>query len=214
MCEGSHDFVFLSEVVDELLVARGLSGNTFTALQPRIDATSQQLDGGGYEAVCQWLINNQGIGLRNYLERALFNSSIIYDYILIQLDGDVADLSIDFKNSAYNAAFGTVADRVSAVRGWALSLFRVEPAFSRLVMSAIPTLQMEAWVLAGIVPTASSVESRNRKLAAKRVLKRRFPGPAVDRVRAAGQASRAHLAQMRSKAISFDLFCGEVAGLS
>lgn len=210
VCEGSHDFYFLAEVADELLKSKGHSGNSFESLQPRVDATSMQIDGGGYEAVHQWLIANRQIGLKKFFEPALFATSKVYDAIIVQLDGDVADISADFKTSVYSDAFSNVGDRVRAIKSWICESIQAEPAYALSIISAVPTLQMEAWIVAGLRPFAIHVENKPRKGATKRFLRARFQGNAVEQVRAAGKEARAHIPSMRSRAASFDSFCSDL----
>ena len=211
VCEGSHDYCFLKEVVDELLKQGGHIDNTFVALQPRVDATSKQIDGGGYESVRQWLMTNSGISLRNFLSPVLFATSPSYDAIIVQVDGDVADISEDFSKSCFFGNFGSVHDRVSAVRSWLLCMAKIEPRFSKSVIAAVPTLQMESWVLSGISNTASDVESKNRKLATKRILRKKYKGSAVDKVISAGKTSRSNLPHIMAKSISFSLFAADLS---
>ena len=211
VCEGSHDFCFLKEVMDELLKSKGYQQNTFEALQPKVDATSMQVDGGGYEAVRQWLLTNKRVGLRKYFTPSLFATSQVYDAIVIQIDGDVADLSTDFKISPYSASFTSVHHRVASLKSWVFSLAEAEPALAGNLIAAIPTLQMEAWILAALQPAAINVEARSRKRGAKRFLRRRFSGSAVDQVKLAGVAARSQLANMAAKASSFSLFQTDLA---
>lgn len=210
VCEGSHDFCFIEEVVDQLLIDRGFTNNTFSALQPRLDATSMQIDGGGYEAVYQWLLSNRQAGLRKFLSGSLFASSTVYDAIVVHLDGDVADLSSSFKLSAFWQSSLTVPERISSVRSWALSAAAAEPAYATSIIAAIPTLQMEAWIIAALRPGTSQIESRSRKRATKRFLRNRYSGNNINQVRLAGVDARQHLQQMRNGAVSFVTFCADL----
>lgn len=210
VCEGSHDFCFLLEIVDEILQRQGHTINTIQALQPRVDATSMQMDGGGYEAVHQWLLGNKQIGLRKYFTPSLFATSPVYDSIIVHLDGDVADISSDFIASPYNAIFADVADRVSALKSWIFSLVQAEPAWAQNVVAAVPTLQMEAWILAALHPTQADIEAKNRKRATKRFLKKEYGGSAVEQVRAAGIAARQNVLKMAARAKSFDILASDL----
>jgi hypothetical protein len=207
VCEGSHDYCFLSEIIDQVLLDNGHSGNTFRALQPQVDATSAQLGQGGYEAVHQWLLTNKQGGLRTYFESALFATSPRFDAIVVQMDGDVANLSVDFAASPFAGSFATVQDRVSAVRSWILGTVQAEPAYALSVISAVPTLQTEAWIVAAFRPTAQQVETRNKKRGTKKFLRSRYAGKsALDQVKLAGNDARVLIPQMRQRSISFDLF--------
>ncbi|MHC9419480.1 hypothetical protein ACYZX9_12890 [Sphingomonas citri] len=210
VCEGSHDYCFLIEVLDQILIEAGYTNNKFHALQPRVDATSMQLDGGGYESVRQWLIANSAISLRNFFAPVLFSSSTSFDAIVVQMDGDVADICTKFGASVYAGPFQNVADRVGAIRSWILSLAKVEPRFAGSVIAAVPTLKMEAWVIGAISNSATQIEVKSRKKAAKRMLRKRFSGSAVEQVKGAGAVARGALSQMRTLAVSFDIFHSDV----
>jgi len=186
VCEGSHDFAFLAPVIDEILKGQGHQQNEFHALQPRVDATSMQMDGGGYEAVRQWLLNNSGAGFDKFFGQPLFRTSQTYDFIVVQLDGDVADISIDFKASAFANFANTVPDRVNAVDAWIRSMASLSSNHSSQLLTAIPTLEMEAWILAALRPGRQNIECRTRKRTVKRILNKRYTGNAVQQVKAAG----------------------------
>lgn len=212
ICEGSHDYFYLVEVLDEILSGQGLSNNSFAALQPKVDATSMQIDGGGggYEAVYQWLISNRQVGLRKYFQPTLFETSELYDIIVVQMDGDVADISHDFIHSGFNYNFLSVSDRVTALKSWISSTAQAEPAYANSIISAIPTLQMEGWIVAGLQPNAQHIEERSRKRAAKRFLRKKFKGNAVEQVKQAGYASRSQINTMRLRSMSFNIFAQDL----
>lgn len=194
-----------------MLIERGYLSNVFDPLQPKVDATSKQVDGGGYESVRQWVLANSGLALRSYFAPTLFSTSPKYDAIVVQMDGDVSDICDDFKNSPFSGHFATVADRVTATRSWILCMAMVEPRFVKRIVAAIPTLQMEAWVIAGVSASTENVEARSRKKAAKRILRRKFDGSAVEQVVAAGKTSRRSLSRIMQQSASFSLFSGDIA---
>lgn len=206
VCEGSHDYAFVCPIIDQILTDLGVAENSFAALQPTIDATSKQLDGGGYEAVLQWVGSKSGIGFQKYFEKSLFETSETYDLVVIHIDGDVAELSPAFDRGRYVEFDGTVLGRVRALNRWIHDLAAVPTSFKKSVITAIPTLQMEAWVIASVRPGRLGLEARNRKKAAKRLLMRNYVGSAVDRVKQAGEAARNRIPSMRSDCESFDLF--------
>lgn len=209
VCEGSHDYEFICPIIDQMLRELGQKQNDFSALQPRIDATSMQVDGGGYEAVLQWINSKSGIGFQKYFERTLFETSEIYDLVVIHVDGDVADLSAAFDRSAFPEFDGTVGGRVRALGRWLRELAAVPTPHSHSVITAIPTLQMEAWVIASIRPGRKHLEVRNRKKAAKGLLRRSYVGSAVEQVKQAGEAARGRISSMRLDCESFNIFAND-----
>jgi hypothetical protein len=196
--------------MDQVLKSFGHTENEFRPLQPRIDATSQQIDRGGYELVRQWMISNQRIGLRSLFTKPLFATSPVYDVLLVQIDGDVADLSSDFLSSAFQGQFNSVIERVAALKSWIFSILQAEPAFAGNIIAAIPTLQMEAWILAAIHPTASDLEIRTRKRTAKRLLKKMYTGSPIEQTTQAGIDARQNIARMTAKSVSFDVFAQDL----
>lgn len=211
VCEGSHDYFFLVPIIDKILADRGIVGTTFSALQPTIDATSKQIDGGGYQAVYQWVLSNNGDGLRKYFERTLFATSTLYDLMIIHLDGDVADISSEFENSRFYKPFSSIDDRVTAIADWIRDASAAASPFLERLILAVPTLQTEAWIVAALRPNAQHIENRNRKKATKRFLRQRYTGSALDQVRAAAQDARNQVNNMKARCRSFELFFDDLS---
>lgn len=211
VCEGSHDYEFLCPIIDELLRQQGVDENRFSALQPQIDATSCQVDGGGYEAVLQWIKAKSGEGLEKYFVRTLFQTSEIYDFVVLHLDGDVAEISTEFLQLPYSSFDGSVLGRVRALHRWLFELANVDVQFRDRIVTAIPTLQMEAWVIACLRPGQVGLENHNRKRAAKRLLWRTFGGRALDQVSQAAELARGRIASMCNDAQSFSIFRDQIA---
>lgn len=208
VCEGSHDYIFIKEVTEQLLSDRGFSEVIVTPLQPTIDATSRQIDGGGWSAVIEWCKTQGGDAWIKYFRPTLFATSEIYDAVIVHLDGDVLEISNMFTPGEI-AAVRNVPERVSAIKGLIERTLALGVEFSSNLITAIPVRQTEAWLLAALRPTARDHEARDYKRTTKRILRRRFSGSAADQVAACGRTARAQLADIRAACFSFEQFAAD-----
>lgn len=208
VCEGSHDYLFLKEVTEQILSDRGADKIIICALQPTIDATSRQLDGGGWAAVIEWCKQHGGDAWTKFFRPTLFQTSDIYDAIIVHLDGDVLEVSNLFTISQISV-IGNIQGRIKAIQALIQSTLSPAHEFSSNLITAIPVRQTEAWLLATLRPAAGDHEAKDYKRATKRILKRRFSGSAADQVAACGKTARTQLTALRSTCYSFEQFALE-----
>jgi hypothetical protein len=211
VCEGSHDFLLLRELVTEQLTQQGYGDIVFEAVQPRVDATSMQKDRGGWAAVVEWCKRNSGGQWDVYFNAPIFATSAIYDAIVIHLDGDVVRLSGKFTAAEQALAQGGVGNCISVVEGWIQRLVQPSPSNAANLLGAVPVLHAEAWILAGLQMTPTALERRKCKGRAKRLLRKRYTGSAVSQVEKVCAVLREALQQIRQNSHSYDVFYQKVA---
>lgn len=211
VCEGSHDFLLLRELLTEQLTQRGYAGIVIEAVQPRVDATSMQIDGGGWAAVVEWCKRNSGAQWDVFFNAPIFATSPIYDAIIIHLDGDVVQLSGKLTNAQIAQANNGIADCINVLEFWIRQLVQPSAMNAGNLLAAVPVLHAEAWILAGLERNPKSLETRKCKGRAKRKLRNRFMGNSAQQVKEACAILRNALTQVRQNSRSYDIFFQKIA---
>jgi hypothetical protein len=210
VCEGSHDFIVIRELLARLFADGGIANVLVDPLQPAIDATSKQVDGGGWAAVTGWCKRNCGEAWRVFFDEPLFANSPRYDLIVVHLDGDVLEVSNKFSPAQRRAVGGSTVRRVGVVSDWITGLLSLPLGCKQTLVTAVPTLHMESWLLAGLVPDATNVEARACKGRVKQLLRRRFQGNPASQVSQAAALTCQSLGVVRAACASFRQFDRQV----
>lgn len=147
VCEGGHDFIVIEEIV---AAAMGAASVRCTALQPLVDATLAQISQGGFPRVKIWCLQNSGSKFYDNIKPGLFGSSPAFDFIIIHLDGDVLEKSGWFGPADIAVGASSTNSRVQILHKWIHQAL----AFSGSdeLVTAIPVLSTDSWVLAGVRP--------------------------------------------------------------
>ena len=211
VCEGSGDFVTLAEIIKQLALHRGLGHVEMHALQPRVDATSRQMTGGGWTKVVKWCRNNSGEKLRTVFAPKLFSSSPNLDILIIHLDGDVVDISESFSSLTKASCFHNITRRVNVIECWLEELLIPPDALDDQVVYAVPVLHMESWLLAAFMKsTRVKLEDRKTKLSGRRMLSYLYGGSDIDNARDAATELVANFDRLRRSSPSLDHFACKV----
>ena len=177
VCEGLNDFLALREIVSVFATRAGKTLNRFDPIQPKVDATSRQVNGGGWRRVQAWLKENSGESVKDILAPRLFSASPNYDILIIHLDGDVYYL--DDKISAADRArcFGRPKEISKLIEHRIHMILDPPDDLDDQILYAVPVMHMESWLLAAVVrgPLRRNIENIRLKHKALRYLAYRFP---------------------------------------
>ncbi|WP_294280585.1 hypothetical protein [uncultured Sphingomonas sp.] len=160
--EGTNDFPAIEAFLEEVLpqeVARPL---IFHMIQPGVDETTGRFGDGGWGRVVGWCKENSGEGVRTYFE-PVFEGDKVCDFIVIQIDGDAVYDCLKHSNAEPIPANADVETRTKTLQymidGWLSAPEDLRGRFGH----ALPHLQTEAWIMAGLHPTQEPWESTPAK---------------------------------------------------
>jgi hypothetical protein len=210
VCEGIHDFPMLSSLISELASEAGITDIECDPLQPTPDASSKKSGDGGWPKVVSWCQANSGRALDTYLRAPLFDGEAVYDFIVVHLDGDIAQVCAE----RFGEPIGIdpqVDERVQALTNL-ISTWLAPPAeHLQKIKPAVPTQKTESWILAGLSANThdwESVESKSILLDETGFLDGR-PGKADHYRYLAGQL-KGRAGTIRARCRSFELFAAQV----
>lgn len=206
VCEGSHDYIVLSNFVSQIIREFGETVNSIDALQPKISATFQ-ITGGGWTEVRSWCRQDHGQGYRKYLDKPIFASSKHYDILIIHVDGDVVSLCNDHPLDSLDIEGMPIEDIVTALKDAIMNHWlSVDPSHSERIVSCIPVRHIESWLSVAVGPSIPNCETINLK-----DLFRSGPAKSLakewrDCYRKSAIEAAKHTGKIRSECISYQTF--------
>lgn len=164
ICEGSHDFNVLSQFVTAIVRAAGLHVSRLDCLQPLVSATFQT-SGGGWTQVKSWCESEGGTGYRRHIDRPIFATSVLYDLLIVHVDGDVAALCNSDQLKSIDLDTSSISSIEQALKAVVVSEW-LSPKDEHLkrIVTCIPVRHLEAWLAAGTLATIHSPEGRDMKV--------------------------------------------------
>jgi len=207
VCEGSTDFVSFRALLEKIANSKGLAIELH-AIQPKVDASSKQISGGGWTRVEQWCKSNSGKNLHLVLKPNLFSSSPTYDALLVHVDGDVLFFSKYFSPIVRAQCFGDTAQHAVTVENWLEQILKPPGSLDDQIVYAVPVMQTESWLVSAILerPARKSPEMRPAKRASRRMLRAKFGGDDVDAATKAAAILAERLQDLRNVLPSLDHF--------
>lgn len=204
VCEGSHDFNVMKEIVSKICTENNIDLSAFDCLQPALSATFDQVGGGGWGRVKSWCEQNGGTGYQVYLDAPLFANSPQFDLILVHLDGDVLDICDEHPLTGLSSVGTDVSGTIEALEGALLtSWMAIEPHHKDRVVACVPVRHLEAWLLAALDPSTANVETTDTKETFRAKFAPHYPKKNKSLyIRSAQDASK-KVADMRANCLSF-----------
>lgn len=207
VCEGSHDFNVIKEIVLRICDEHEIALGRFDCLQPALSATFDQVGGGGWAKVKAWCQDNGGKAYRTFIDKPLFSSSPTYDLLIIHLDGDVLDICDKVPLTGLNTAALAVSDIVAALESALLDHWMdVDPSHRDSVVPCIPVRHLEAWLLAALDATSSGVEIVSTKETFRANFAPNYPSKNKELYQRAAQDAAKLLVKIRGCCDSFNIF--------
>ncbi len=151
VCEGSSDLAVIEEII--LNVSKTLNRSfKVNRLRPRVDATGKY-ERYGYSNVKSWCdYHKNQLEKHNVDKIGAMLTLAKSDYLLIQIDGDVAD-KIEINDCKYNPTEKKRRDWCSDCMDVWLGMAKIKNAGK--IRYVIPTYQIETWILATYDETTS-----------------------------------------------------------
>lgn len=165
VCEGSHDFLVVSQFISKIIREFGETVESIKCLQPEISAAFLQTTAGGWAQVKSWCEAQEGKGYRKFIDKPLFATSTHYDLLIVHLDGDVVEHCEIPPLEGLAIEGMRVVDVVEALKQAILSSWLdLDPAHDGRVVACIPVRHLEAWLSAAVGPAMPSHELIDTKL--------------------------------------------------
>lgn len=160
--EGTHDYPILSTAITKFAQECGYSDVEFVKLQPQPDATTKSTEG-GFGRVIGWCKANSGEALRSILETPLFAGEEVCDLLVVHLDGDAVRDCAPHASLLIPDGDLSPEDRVKYLREMIEEWLEAEAPHRDKVVTAIPVMQTEAWILASTSPNNHPWETVDSK---------------------------------------------------
>lgn len=211
ICEGSSDFNVMRLLVDAVVRKAGETVDKIDCLQPVISET-YQVSGGGWHPVYAWCIRDNGDYYRNFLEAPLFATSVVYDLLIIHLDGDVVTHCECEPLAGKQVSDFAVTEVVSQIKNAVLEHWlNLDAGHKSRVVCCVPVQHIESWLSVVNGPAREDRELINIKSEFKSVGLRSFRGPERERYIKAAQASLPHIEKIASSCASFSIFKADLS---
>lgn len=204
VCEGSHDFIIIKEIVSKALRPAEVR---CVPIQPIVDATLLQVGTGGFSEVKIWCLQNRGRKFFDQIKPGIFANSQVFDFIIVHLDGDVLEKSNWFSATQVASGTGSVTNRISIIEQWIHNA--IAYSGSDELVSAIPVLSTDGWVLAGVRPTRN-FELQHCKKRLERYLKKFFGEHKASSLARVMPHCASNVTAARANNLSLDHFVGQL----
>ncbi|MEH3099807.1 hypothetical protein [Sphingomonas adhaesiva] len=210
ICEGSHDFLVLREIVGQIIREFGEVVERVDCIQPEMSATFQ-VGTGGWSQVKAWCERDGGQWYRRFLDKPIFATSPSYDLLVIHLDGDVVEHCTHPPLANMNLQGMAVQEIVDALKAAILNHWlSPDPSYVQRIVACVPVRHLEAWLASVVGPAVPNLEEVDMKDSFRGGPISAVKGDWVKRYSQAAQQTCKRLEEVRAACISFATFEAEL----